>query len=102
MSPDGEAGTESVLHLYFYLTHSMLLRHSGIVSTRVNLENVLLNEKKPDTERVQHYITYGLYIKSKPQKERIGWWLPGDGLEKRNICYMVNLLVMQKENILNI
>lgn len=62
----------------------MLLRHyeevnSGIVSTRVNLENVLLNEKKPDTERVQHYVTYGLYnkVKATEREDRMvaarGW-----------------------------
>lgn len=99
MSPDGEAGTESVLHLYFYLTHSMLLRlykevNSGTVSTRVNLENVLLNERNQALNKYSIMSPMDSIIKSKPRNERIGCWLPGDGWEKGNICYMVNLLVM--------
>lgn len=69
MSPDGEAGTENVLHLCFYPTHSMLLKlykevNSGIVSTTVNLENVVLNERNQSQNKYGIMsLTYGLYNK---------------------------------------
>lgn len=89
MLPDGEADTENVLHLYFYLTHSMLLRlykevNSGIVSTRVNLENVLLNERNQAQNKYGIIsLTYGLSnkVKATEREDRMvaarGWF--GEG-----------------------
>lgn len=67
MSRDGEAGTENVLHLCFYLTHSMLPRlYKEVNSTRVNLENVVLNERNQAQNKYGIMsLTYGLYNKVK-------------------------------------